>query len=373
MPRSSRKRRRAEFRRRTLPGAPPGVLIPDPDAPRPAIQLMAFGPDAYEERPLDDVQTVRAALARWPVTWVNVDGVGDTTTVAEIGRMFGFHRLAMEDAVHVHQRAKVDQYPGYYFIVARMPPREMGGDTEQISIFLGDKYVVTFQERSGGDCLDPVRLRIRTGISPVRRAGPDYLAYAILDTIVDHFFPLIEESSDRLEALESDVFPTPRRDVMARIHSIKRTLLTIRRAVWPLRDAMNTLLREQSPLITNETRVYLRDCHDHTIQIIDLVETCRDMASGLHDVYLSTLGHRTNEIMRVLTVFSAMFIPLTFIVGLYGMNFDPATSPWNMPELRWYWGYPLAMLLMAAVAATLLVYFRRKGWLTSQAAPPEEK
>jgi len=351
------------FHRRTLPGAPPGMLVPDPAAPGGQVQVIAYGPDRYVEQAVDDLRAIQGFLDSWPVTWVNVDGVGDTTVISEIGRLFGFHRLALEDVVHVHQRAKVDQYGSHFFIVARMPLLDGSGDTEQLGAFLGDKFVVTFQEREGGDCFDPVRLRIRTGVSALRRSGPDHLMYALLDSVVDHYFPLIERVGDQLEELEAQVLRAAHRGVMFRLHEIKRTLLAVRRAVWPLRDAINTLIRDSSDLISNDTRIFLRDCHDHTVQIIDLVEAYRDLAAGLQDAHLSTISYRINETMRVLTVISTIFIPLTFIAGIYGMNFDAHTSPWNMPELEWYWGYPLILLLMLAVAGALLGYFWRKGWL----------
>lgn len=360
-----RKARRRRFRRRTLPGAPPGILVPEPNAPHAELHVIAYGADGFVEQTTSRVEDIPGLLQKWPVVWVNVDGIGDTTVISEIGRLFNFHKLALEDVVHTHQRAKVDQYGNHLFAVARMPVT--GADTpwhtEQISFFLGERYLVTFQEHPGGDCLDCVRLRIRTGMGKVRPAGPDYLMYALLDAILDNYFPLVEDCGERLDALEADTFERPTRDTMPRLHRIKRDLLMVRRAVWPMRDALNMLVRDPFPLVTDETRVYLRDCHDHTIQIIDLVESYRDVTSGLTDLYLSALGHRTNEIMRVLTVISTIFIPLTFIVGLYGMNFDFTRSPWNMPELHWQYGYPAVLLVMACVAGGLLLFFRRKGWL----------
>ena len=365
-----RRHREPSFHRRTLPGAPPGILVPDTSAPRPVIQIMGYGPDGHEETTVTDVEAIRPFLARWPVTWVNVDGLGDTTVISDIGRLFNFHRLALEDVVHVHQRAKVDPYGTHYFVVGRMPHGD--GDSEQVSLFLGDRYVVTFQEKPGGDCLEPVRVRIRTGMSHLHKAGPDCLLYSLLDAIIDRYFPIIEEAGDRLDDLESDVLDHGERLSMGRLHGIKRSLLAVRRAVWPLRDALNTLIRDQTPLIKDETRVYLRDCHDHTIQIIDLLESYRDIASGLHDVHLTLIGHRTNEIMRVLTVISTIFIPLTFVAGIYGMNFNHDASPLNMPELHWRWGYPTIMLAMSAAAMAMLVYFRRKGWLWAGNRDSEE-
>lgn len=356
------RKRRKPWRHRTLPGAPPGILVPDEGAPRPTVTVMAYGPDGCVEAPAGDLRHLREHVAKWPVTWVNVDGLGDTTVISEIGALFGFHKLALEDVVHVHQRAKVEQYEAHTFIVARMPLASAGGATEQIGIFLGDRFVVTFQEHAGGDCLEPVRVRIRSGIGQIRTKGPDALAYAILDSIIDHFFPIVEVAGDRLDELEDEILRLGDRGVVSQLHAVKRSLLAVRRAVWPLRDALNAIIRDESSRFTTETKVFLRDCYDHTVQIIDLLENYREIGAGLHDLYLSMISNRTNDIMRVLTVFSTIFIPLTFIVGVYGMNFDRDASPWSMPELGWYWGYPLVMILMAAFAGVLLLYFVRKGW-----------
>lgn len=351
------------FRRRTLPGAPPGMLVPEPGTARPVLQVFAYGPDGIEERTLRTVSEIEPLLKRWPVTWVNVDGLGDTSVIHELGALFNLHNLALEDVVHTHQRAKVEPYDHYHFIVARMPLQATQIGSEQASIFLGERYVLTFQEAPGGDCWEPVRVRLRTGVSRLRSAGPDLLVYSLLDAIIDFYFPLLESTGERLDRLEDEVEACNDPTLMSQLHDIKRELILIRRAVWPLRDAINTLLRDASPRITDETRIYFRDCHDHTIQIIDLVETYRDIASGMTDVYLSTVGNRTNETMRLLTVISTIFIPLTFIAGVYGMNFDPDASPLNMPELRAFWGYPAAMTFMGALGLGMLAWFWRRGWL----------
>lgn len=356
-------RRTDAFRRRTQPGAPPGVLVPQPDAPCAKIHVFGYGPDGFDEREIHKPREIEPLLKRWPVTWVNVDGLGDTSVISELGAMFKLHNLALEDVIHTHQRAKVEPYDRYHFIVARMPLNSAVIGSEQASIFLGDRFVLTFQEAPGGDCWEPVRVRLRTGVSRLRSAGPDLLVYALLDAIIDFYFPLLEKCGERLDNLEEEVEVCSDPTLMSRLHNVKRDLIVIRRAVWPLRDAINTLVRDESPRIGEEARLYLRDCHDHTIQIIDLVETYRDIASGTTDVYLSTLSNRTNEIMRFLTVISTIFIPLTFIAGVYGMNFDPDVSPLNMPELRAYWGYPAVMAAMAALAGVMLIWFRRRGWL----------
>jgi len=360
-------RRARDLARRPKPGTPPGTLHPPPEASPSEVSVLAFGPAGHEEVRLParaDLTRLPALLEKWPVTWVNVEGLGDAEVLAELGRIFNLHHLALEDVLHPHQRAKAEPYGESYFIVARMPVREQPWRTEQVSIFLGPRYVLTFQEGPRGDPLDPIRERIRSGALG-NRARPDYLVHAILDAIVDHYFPLLEQCGERLDALEEMeagvTRPVP--ELMSGVHAVKRDLLTIRRIVWPLRDALNALLRDPTRLITDETRMYLRDLQDHTIQIVDLVETYRDIASGITEVYLSSVSQHTNEIMKVLTIIATIFIPLTFIVGVYGMNFDSSASPLNMPELRWYYGYPLLWLLMLLIAAAMLLLFRRYGWL----------
>ncbi len=370
MSRKSRRRWRAgALERRTPPGTSPGTLIIDPNASRPVVRMMAYGPDGVAEQKIEDVRLVRNFLNKWPVMWINVDGLGDASVISKLGEIFEVHRLALEDVVSVHQRAKVEQYDHQYFIVARMANAGEKVETEQLSMFLGRNYVLTFQENPG-DCFDPVRERIRKGGSRIRSAGPDYLAYALLDAFIDNFFPVLEIYGERMEMLEDEVILRPDRHLIAQIHDTKRELLALRRAVWPLREALNSLIREPTRLITDETRIYLRDCYDHTIQIIDLLENYRDIASSLMEVYLSSVSNRLNEIMKILTIFTTIFIPLTFIAGVYGMNFHTEVSPFNMPELTWYMGYPFALSLMAGLAVAMLIFFRRKGWIGSHTVAP---
>jgi magnesium transporter len=302
--------------------------------------------------------------------WINVDGVGDAAVVQEIGAMFNLHKLALEDVTNVHQRAKAEPYGDVLFVVAPMPLPNRVWEIEQLSLFVGRNFLISFQERPGGDCLDPVRLRIRAGVGRARSLIPGYLAYALLDAAIDNYFPLIEDCGERLDTLEDAVLGPPSRAIMPHILDVKRDLRVVRRAIWPLRDALNSLIRDQNPLIADETRVYLRDCHDHVIQIIDLLENYRDLASGLTDVYLSNVSNSTNEIMKVLTMFSTVFIPLTFIVGIYGMNFD-RDHPLNMPELGWKYGYLLIWGVMIAVVAGALHFFWRRGWIGRRVRPVE--
>jgi magnesium transporter len=363
MSRKSRRRgRNTEVRRRTPPGSAPGTLVADPSAPKPVIRVMAYGPAGMVEKTIPDVSALPDFLARWPVTWINVDGLGDTSVIGKLGEIFDIHRLAQEDIINVHQRAKAEIYRKHYFIVARMTEVATPLSFDQLSLFLGPNYILTFQE-TPGDCFDPVRERIRKAGGRIRNAGPDYLAYALLDATIDNYFPALEHYGEVLETLEDEVVLRPEREIVGKIHEVKRDLLTLRRAVWPLREAINSLVREESPFISPETRIYLRDCYDHIIQIIDLLENYRDIASSLMEVYLSSLNNRMNEIMKVLTIFTALFIPMNLIAGIYGMNFNTEKSPFNMPELNWFLGYPFALTMMVSIAVGMYFFFRRIGWL----------
>ncbi|MGD8353007.1 MAG: magnesium/cobalt transporter CorA [Pseudomonadota bacterium] len=349
------------FRRQTLPGAMPGTIQTDPEAPPPAIHVMAWsGEDLVEERITESGQ-VKSLIEDWPMTWVNVDGLGDADTLTELASIFNIHKLALEDVVNVHQRAKVEDYDNHLFIVARMLNFQGDSlDTEQISLFVGEGFLVTFQERVG-DCLDPVRERIRKKSGRIRTAGADYLAYAMLDAVVDAWFPVLERFGERLEDLESVILEKPGSETVSRIHKIKRELLEVRRTIWPMRETVNSLFRED--MIVPETQLYLRDCYDHVIQVLDIVESYRDMASGLMEFYLSSVSNRMNEIMKVLTIIATIFIPLTFIAGIYGMNFDTEVSPWNMPELQWKFGYPAFWVVTVIIGIAMVLFFKKLGWL----------
>ena len=372
MARKSKKMKRRKYwiKRRTPPGAAPGTLTVDPASPAPIISVIAYGPDGLVEQQVDDVQQLRQFVQRWPVTWVNVDGLGDEKVIRELGEIFGLHQLALEDVINVHQRAKVEEYGEHLFIVVRMVELCERLQTEQVSIFLGQNFVLTFQERPGRDSIEPVRDRLRRNRGRIRSLGADYLVYNLIDAVIDGYFPVLEKYGERLDALEDEVTENIDRSTTARIHEIKSDLLVIRRAIWPHREAISMLVRDANPLIQPETRVYLRDCYDHTVQLIDLVETYRELGADLRDVYLSSISNRMNEIMKVLTVISTIFIPLNFIAGVYGMNFNTEKSPWNMPELNWYYGYPFALGVMLAVTCVMLYFFAKKGWLGSWSIRP---
>ncbi|NUM53558.1 MAG: magnesium/cobalt transporter CorA [Candidatus Hydrogenedentes bacterium] len=337
----------------------PGTIEIDPDAPKSRISVMAFGPEGLVEQQLGAPYEVAAFIQQWPVVWINVDGLGDKDVIQQLGTMFELHRLALEDVVNVHQRPKVEEYDEHVFFVARMVYQNETIETEQLSLFLGDSFVLTFQERPGGDCFSPVRDRIRKSAGRIRTHGADFLAYCLIDALVDAYFPVLEVYSDQLEELEDEVLEKPSPRTVHQIHQVRRDLLLLRRAVWPLREAINGMMRNECPVFTGDTRLYMRDCYDHTIQILDLVEAYRELVSDLMDVYLSSISTKLNEVMRVLTVFSTIFMPMTFVASIYGMNFH------NMPELDWKFGYYLVLLVMAGIFVGQLVYFRRKGWLGS--------
>lgn len=343
-------------------GAAPGHLHADPDAHPTHIRVIAYGPDEIVDREVADVQEVAAILGQYPVTWIDVTGLRDVAAIEALGAMFKLHPLALEDVLNVNQRAKVEGYDDYLFVVTHMYSTSDPRDSQQVSMFLGARGVLTFEEKPR-DCFDAVRKRLHEARPRIRSSGADYLAYTLLDAIVDGYFPVVETLGEYLEGLENRVIGNPDNEMLGRIHEVKRVLLELRRNAWPQRDALASLTREDSPLISRDTQVFLRDCHDHAVRLMDLIENHREVATSLVDLYMSSLSQRMNEVMKVLTIIATIFIPLSFIAGVYGMNFDPGASPLNMPELRWYFGYPLALLLMAAVAGGLAVWFRRKGWL----------
>jgi magnesium transporter len=352
--------RLASPRRRPPPGSPPGTLVPTADSPPPVLSATTYGPDVYDEHPLKEVEHLGSYFGTAPVTWIDVQGLGDIGVLRRLAGVIGLHSLALEDVVHLHQRAKTEIYEDHLFIVIRLPHAEEGFETEQVSMVLGPDYLVTFQERPG-DSFAPVRERLRKR-GRIREFGADYLAYALIDALVDSYFPILEDYGERVEALELEVTERPTQDTLSTLHGLKRELLMVRRAIWPLREMTNALLREETPFVDRSTRIYLRDCYDHAVQLMDMLEVYRDISSSLVDIYLSAMSQKTNEIMKVLTIIATIFIPLGFIAGLYGMNFD-RVSPYNMPELGWRFGYPLVLLVMAAVAGGLLYFFRRRGWL----------
>ncbi|HEX7182208.1 MAG TPA: magnesium/cobalt transporter CorA [Thermoanaerobaculia bacterium] len=357
--------RRPQTKRFHAPGTAPGTLrAPEkPRTDRVRLTVIDYDPDHVEEKEVRNVEELAPYCNTPTVTWVNVEGLHDIAMLEALGHMFGLHPLTLEDVVNCGQRPKLEDYGNYHFLVMRslrMVDDEL--ETEQISFVLAENFVITFQEIPG-DSFEAVRGRIRSGgRGRIRKMGPDYLAYALIDALVDEFFPVLEKYGERLELLEDEVIEKATPQTLGEVHQIKRELLTMRRAAWPEREVINALQREEAHLVQPETRVFLRDCYDHTVQVIDMIETYRDLSAGLLEVYLSSASNRLNEVMKVLTIISTIFIPLNFIAGIYGMNFNPEASPLNMPELNWYWGYPAILAVMLSVAVGLVFYFRRRGW-----------
>jgi magnesium transporter len=343
-----------------------GARVSNPKAKHSLIRILAYGPQEFTEGYLDNPHLVAQFPHAWPVTWVSVQGLGDLPTLTYLGELFGLHPLALEDIVSSRQRVKVDEYEGHLFVVAKMIKfQSQALQMEQINIFIGENFILTFQEHET-DTFDSVREKVRRGQQAVRKQGADYLAYVLLDTIIDHYFPVLDHFGEILERLEEQSLQGSSENTVPQIHKLRHELLSIRRSVWPMREVLHFLGREGSTFFKAETKIYLRDCYDHANQITDLVENYRDLASGVVDVSLASSNNRLNEIMKVLTMISTIFIPLGFVASIYGMNFDASKSPWNMPETQWYWGYPFALGLMLLMTLTMLLFFRQKAWIGSK-------
>lgn len=329
-----------------------------------SAHVFEIGPSEIKETRDVPVGELQQLINAGHVTWVDFDGPVDKDTLAEIGRIFELHPLSLEDVFNARQRPKVEHYPKYHFIVTRMVSLQEKVESEQLSIFFGKTWVLTFQEKPNGDSLEPLRDSLRLGSEALRHTTPDYLAYAIVDQVVDGFFPVIKTLGDRLNDLEEEIFRRHDQHHASRIHTIKRDIWALRQTIWPVREALATLQRDNISLVHSETRHYLRDCHDHALRIIELVESHQTMCSDLMELQMSRENSRMNEILRVLTIISTLFIPPTFIAGIYGMNFNPDKSPLNMPELNWYLGYPFALMLMALMMGGLIFWMWWKGWMT---------
>lgn len=353
-------------RRSEKAGMPPGtpVYVGKERTEKVLFTLIDYDLDTFEKKTLETVDEMENYRTSPRVSWLNIDGVHNSAVIAKIGRLFGIHPLVVEDILNTDQRPKMDIHDEYVFIVMKMHHiDDTSGEVEveQISMILGAGYVLTFQEQTG-DIFDQLRLRIAENRGRIRKSGPDYLAYALLDAMVDSYFAILQSLGDEMENLEDELLANPTTATLSRIHFLKREMAYLRKSVWPLRELINILKRQESELIQDSTVIYLNDLYDHTIQVIDTVETLKDILAGVLDIYLSSISNRMNEIMKVLTVFAAIFIPLTFIAGIYGMNFDSGSSPFNMPELKWYYGYPFALALMVTIGVTLFFYFKRKNW-----------
>ena len=348
------------------PGTPPGTLMSKAGADQAGVHITLLDYSDAGFTVTRDASTAqcKAAIKEDSITWIRVQGHPTAELMQELGDAFELHPLALEDVLNAGQRPKLEPYDNQLFLVMHLPVFNDGHIAlHQISIFLNRNYLVTFCP-CDAEAFGSIIKRLETAGTRVRQQGIDYLFYSIIDLIVDQSFPVLEHFGTQIELIEEAILASPDREVLDRIHRIKRNMILLRRSLWPQRDVVSRLLRDGDEWITEPTRLYLRDCYDHTVQILDLVESYRDMSASLLDVYMSSAGMRLNEVMRVLTVIATIFMPLTFITGIYGMNFgDNTRSPWAMPELHWYYGYPLVWLAILLVVAGMLLWFRRKRWL----------
>ncbi len=354
-------------RRSRKAGLPPGTLVFTgvQRLGEPKISVFDYQRGWCEERLVKKVSELLTPKKKSTIRWINIDGLQNTHLLEEIGKAYGIHSLVLEDILQTGQRPKLEDYEEYLFIVLKMlryEPMRRIVTTEQVSLIVGPDYVISFQEGLEGDVFEPIRQRLRTRKGIVRNQGADYLAYSLVDAIVDQYFVILEEIGERIEDVEVELLANPTKATLNEIYHLKRELLLLRKSIWPLREVVGQLQRGESHLIRRNTRIYLRDLYDHAIAVLDTLENEREIIAGMLDIYLSSVSNRLNEVMKVLTIIATIFIPLTFIVGIYGMNFDPSASPWNMPELRWYWGYPAIMGTMAVLGLLMLYVFKRKKW-----------
>ena len=348
-------------------GLPPGtpVHVGEKKTDKVRISVINYDKENYEMREMQAVEECIVYKGKPSITWVNVCGLHEVDVIEKLCGCFDIHLLTAEDILNTEQRLKIEMFEKYIYLVMKMISynvKNRGIDVEQMSLILGDNYVITFQEREG-DVFNDLRNRIQHNKGRIRKAGADYLAYSLIDSVIDNYFVVLEKIGEEVEVVEDELITRPEHQTIQKIHFLRREMIFLRKAVWPLREIINNLEHDDSPLIRKETVIYIRDLYDHTVQIIDGVETYREIISGMLDIYLSSISNRMNEIMKVLTMVAVIFIPLTLIAGIYGMNFNTMESPFNMPELNWYFGYPFALGLMAVVSIVMLIFFKRKRWM----------
>ena len=342
-------------------GLPPGSLVHvgEKKTEKVKISVIDYSIGKFEEKEVKNVEDCFSFKRKPSVTWINIDGLHEVGVIEKLGNCFEIHPLVLEDILNTDQRPKIEDFEKYIFFILKMlyiDEKTQEIHSEQVSLILGKNFVISFQE-SVGDVFDAVRERIRKGKGRIRKMGTDYLVYSLIDAIVDNYFTILEKIGDNVEEMEKDVVSNPDPELLQKIYNLKREMIYLRKSVWPLREVINGLLREESNLIKDSTHIFLRDLYDHTIQTIDTIETFRDMISGMLDIYMSSVSNKMNEVMKVLTIFAAIFIPLTFIAGIYGMNFQ------YMPELGWQYGYFTVLLLMIIVSSVLLMFFKKKKWI----------
>lgn len=343
------------------PGTSPGTLVPAPEkkSAKSRITLIAYDQDHYLKKEIDTIEEALPLKDSPTVTWINIDGLHDIALIESVGRQFGIHPLTQEDIVNIGQRPKAEDFDDYIYIVFKMLSYRDGTDqieSEQVSLILGSNFLISFQE-APGDVMAPVRERIEKGKGRIRKAGCDYLAYALIDAVVDHYFIVLEAFGERIEDLEAELLSDPTPNSLQHLYAMKRDVIFFRKQVWPIRELLNRLVKEESPLIDKSVDVFISDVYDHTIQIIDTIESFRDLMAGLLDIYLSTISNRMNAIMKMLTIMATIFIPLSFIAGIYGMNFE------YMPELKWHWAYPTLWAIFISIFLGMLAWFKSKKWL----------
>ncbi len=342
-------------------GLPPGSLVHvgQKKTDRVRIRMMQYDESHVTEKDIDDLEEIRLCLNGSCTTWINIDGLHDVGVIKKIGEKLDLHPLVLEDIMNTHQRTKIDDLGGSLLIVSKMfmyDADQENLETDQLSIILGKNFIITFQEYEG-DIFDPIRERIRTSKGRMRKMGADYLAYSLLDIMVDYYFVILDKIGEELEDIEEQVIVSPKPQVLETIHNMKKDMIFLRKSVWPLREIIMSLERNAFDVISEQTNIFFRDLYDHAFQVIETIETYRDLLSGMQDLYLSSISNKMNEVMKMLTIIATIFIPITFIVGVYGMNFK------YMPELEWRWGYPLTWLVIICVSVFLLGYFKRKKWL----------
>lgn len=352
---SKRKRLRPKRRHRTHePGKPPGSLCFGEGNPS-QFSVIAYGKQGATKLNPESLSDVKQLESQHAVIWLDIIGVEDVKILEEFGQLFGIHPLSLEDVANVHQRAKFDNYETYAYFVTRMASRNGHLQSEQLSIFHQGKFIVTFQEVKG-DCLEPLRKRILSGQGSIRKRPADYLLYALVDTVLDHYFPILDQIGEQLDELDGHLIESNKNFDLAEVHQIRSELLDLGRWIRPHREMINQLLRDETSSMTKETQVFMRDCYDHVVRLYESIETYREICSDLRAYHLSVVSNRTNDVMKTLTIISSIFIPLGFVAGLYGMNFE------HMPELRWKYGYFFVVALMISIASGLLFWFKRKGW-----------
>ncbi len=340
-------------------GLPPGTLVYNGKitTERVKITLMEYNDSDFVEREFYDLSDCMALVKTGMVKWLNVEGIHKTELIEAIGKHYNIHPLTQEDIVHVDQRPKFEEYENYAYAIMKMINFDGHVHAEQLSLVLVEETVITFQEPFGGDAFDVIRSRLRQNKGRVRKLGADYLFYCLIDAVVDSYFTIVEKIGDEVEAIEEEIMNNESKDSLKKLYELKRELIYLRKQVWPMRDMINNMIRSETDFITENTQIFVRDLLDHSTRIIDTVETYRDLLSGIMDVYLSNTSNRMNEVMKVLTIISTIFIPATFVVGVYGMNFD------YMPELRTKYGYFIVWTVMIAIMAGQIIFFKRKKWL----------